>query len=217
MTVSTTVRLRFAAALLALGAVACSDSPTTARARENAPKLVAPSLAAYYAFGVSFTLDPRVPQTLKFGPHTVKFPAYSICDPVTSGYGEGTWDNECSPLQQPIVITATFTLNDGHALIDFQPSIRFVPSEDPAQWVTLTMSEPYELNTDEPYSILWQRPADGSWVDEGAQDPTMNASTNLGSNSVTRRIKHFSGYNVTAGFLSDLPLDAPTDTWFSIF
>ena len=206
MIVSTKVRLRFATALLAVGAAACSDTrspmaPNAASGSRHALKLVAPSLAAYYS-SFSFTLDPSTEHTLTFGPHKVHFPAYSVCDPTTAGYGEDMWDAPCDPLQAPLTITANFTLEDNHARIDFQPSIRFVPAaaNDTSHWVTLTLSEPYELDG-AGYSIDWLQPATGEWVDEGLVDPTMKAWTDPVSNSVTRRIKHFSGYNVTAGFV----------------
>ena len=211
MNVSTKVRLRLALALLALGAAACSDAPSApsaVTASRRPLKLVAPSLAAYYS-SFSFTLDPQSAHTLSFGPHKVNFPAYSVCDPATSSYGEGTWDEPCEPLQAPLAITATFTLEDNHARIDFQPALRFVPAaaSDTANWVTLTLSEPYELDGAQ-YSIDWLRPSTGEWVDEGLADPTMRAWTNPVTNSVTRRIKHFSGYNVTAGFVDEAPIEA---------
>jgi len=188
-------------------------APKTATATRRPLKLVAPSLAAYYS-SFAFTLDPQSPHTLTFGPHKVYFPAYSVCDPVTSGYGEGTWDQPCTPLSAPLQITATFTLDEeNHARIDFQPSIRFVPAaaSDTSHWVTLTLSEPYELDSTG-YSIDWLRPATGEWVDEALVDPTMKAWTDPVTNSVTRRIKHFSGYNVTAGFV-DTSVDIATSWW----
>ena len=216
MNVSTKVRLRLAGVLLALGVAACSDSPMAPHATtigsRRALKLVAPSLAAYYS-NFSFTLDPQSSHVLSFGPHKVYFPAYSVCDPATSSYGEGTWDQPCEPLQTPLAITATFTLEDNHARIDFQPALRFVPAaaNDTSSWVTLTLSEPYQLDGTE-YSIDWLRPMTGEWVDESLEDPTMKAWTNPVTNSVTRRIKHFSGYNVTAGFVDD-GVDIETSWW----
>ena len=216
MNVSMKVRLGLTGALLALVAAGCSDgtaAPRTATSPRRALKLVAPSLAAYYS-SFSFTLDPSSAHTLTFGPHKVNFPAYSVCDPATSSYGEGMWDDACEPLQAPLVITATFTLDDeGHARIDFQPSIRFVPAaaSDTTHWVTLTLSEPYELDG-ATYSIDWLRPMTGEWVDEGLVDPTMKAWTDPVTNSVTRRIKHFSGYNVTAGF-TDTGTDIAASWW----
>lgn len=200
-------RLMLAAAALALTS-ACSDSPIAPQAAASAARRPTANGAtlsrdAFFGFSFQFTLDPSKGQTLSFGPHRVSLPAYSVCDPLTSGYGEQYWDAPCTPQQTPLVVTATFTLKDDHAYIDFQPSLRFVPADanDRSRWVVLTMREYEGLAANSDYEILWQRPLDGSWVDEGEQDPTMTAWTDPTTNSVMRRIKHFSGYNVTAGFV----------------
>src|SRR5438105_6612637 len=51
-----------------------------------------------------FVVDPTQATTIKAGDHSVYFPANSICDPASSGYGEDMWEAPCSPLQQPITI-----------------------------------------------------------------------------------------------------------------
>jgi len=204
-------KLMLAAVALALTA-ACSDAPIAPRGDAGASAARRPtangatlSRDAFYGYQFQFTLDPSHGQTLMFGPHKVSFPAYSVCDPTTSGYGVEYWDAPCTPLQAPLTVTATFTLQDDHAHIDFQPSLRFVPAsaDDRDHWVVLTLREYEGLSSNEQYSILWQRPFDGLWVDEGEQDPTMAAWTDPATNSVSRRIKHFSGYNVTAGFIGE--------------
>lgn len=148
----------------------------------------------------SFVVDPTVSQTYKFGNHAVRFPAYSICDPATSGYGESLWDSPCTPLATPITITATWTNKHGHAFVDFQPALRFVPAAagDTANYVVLTLKDSYSVSSTGGYSILWQRPSDSLWVDEGSFDSTELAAIDPTGNTVSRRIKHFSGYNVSA-------------------
>ena len=203
-------KLMLAAVALALTA-ACSDAPVAPRtqaasaARRPSADGATLSRDAFYGYSFQFTLDPSKGQTLLFGPHKVSFPAYSVCDPATSGYGDGTWDTPCQPLQAPLTVTATFTLVDDHAYIDFQPSLRFVPAgaDQRDRWVILSMREWEGIDSKGAYSILWQRPFDGLWVDEGAEDPTMASWIDPTTNSVSRRIKHFSGYNVTAGFIGE--------------
>ena len=150
----------------------------------------------------TFVVDPTVTQTYKFGNHSVRFPAYSICDPATSGYGESLWDTSCTPLAAPITITATWSNRHGHAYVDFQPALRFVPAAagDTANYVLLTLNENNNsvVSTSGGYTILWQRPSDGMWVDEGAFDASEQALIDQNGNNVSRRIKHFSGYNVSA-------------------
>ena len=144
----------------------------------------------------TFTFDATQPYTLKAGDHTVYFPANSICDPATSGYGEALWDAPCTPLQSSITITATWSNKLGHAFVDFQPSLRFVPTSDPSQYVTITMKDAWPLDSTYHYPIFWLRPADSVWVDESVTDPTEASVQDVQGNRVTRRLKHFSGYMV---------------------
>jgi hypothetical protein len=150
-----------------------------------------------------FVIDPTQPATIKAGDHVVSFPANSICDPASSGYGEDLWDAPCDPLQQPITIHATWSSKLGHAFIDFQPALRFVPTSDPSQYVTLSMKDYWDIDTQYKYPIFWQRPSDGEWVDESLADPSMGSVVDVGGNRVSRRLKHFSGYLVSAGEVCD--------------
>lgn len=150
-----------------------------------------------------FVIDPTQPATIKAGDHSVSFPANSICDPATSGYGEDMWDAPCSPLTTPITIHASWSSKLGHAFIDFQPALRFVPTSDPSQFVAITMKDYYNLDPSYHYPIFWQRPSDGEWVDESVSDPSLGSFTDLVGNRVSRRLKHFSGYLVGAGEVCD--------------
>jgi hypothetical protein len=150
-----------------------------------------------------FTIDPTQANTIKAGDHVVQFPANAICDPATSGYGEDLWDAPCTPLQQPITLHVSWNSKYGHAFIDFQPALRFVPTSDESQYVTLTMKDYYDLDPSYHYPIFWQRPSDGMWVDESLNDPSMWATNDVSGNRVTRRLKHFSGYLLGAGEVCD--------------
>ena len=48
------------------------------------------------------------------GMFTVNFPANSICDPNTSGYGPGTWDSPCNTLADGQSVTVTATSDGTH-------------------------------------------------------------------------------------------------------
>jgi len=210
MRVSTMVRgTSLLLGLAALGA--CSDSPVAPAARTlRADAIEVPALSRWQAGNVpiwmidsntvAFTIDPNRDQTVAAGGNSLVFPAQSICDPATSGYGVALWDAPCQPLTKPIVITAEYSFSDGHARVDFQPALRFVPATDRSRWVVLTLQERIRLNSEAMYAIRWQAP-DGSWIDESLSDPTMLAWTDRAGNKVSRRIKHFSGYNVTAGYI----------------
>jgi hypothetical protein len=150
-----------------------------------------------------FVVDPTRWQQIRAGDHTVTFPAYSICDPATSGYGEDMWDAPCSPLTTPITIHATWNSKIGHAFIDFQPALRFVPTSDPSRYVKISMKDYWNIDTSYHYPIFWQRPSDGEWVDESVSDSSLGSYTDLPNNRVSRRLKHFSGYLVGAGEVCD--------------
>jgi hypothetical protein len=186
----------FAAAL-----AACSDAPSTAPA---SPTRLSTGLSAYAAFTKgsksptaqvdTFVYDGRA-KSFPFGDgHKVDFDANSVCDPATSGYGPGTWDRSCTPAQGRITFVVTSWRDaDGRAQMSFSPDVRFVPNT----------SEMLSLN-DKPgkakkATVLWCSPllAEGC-IDETLGDPTL--ATKISSGRVTRRIKHFSGYNVVFGF-----------------
>jgi hypothetical protein len=211
MRVSTTVRsVALLVGLAVLGA--CGDSPMAPSASATrsirADEVEVPALSRWRGGNVpiwlvdsntvAFTIDPNRDQTVAAGGNSLVFPAHSICDPAVSGYGPDLWDAPCSPLTKPITITADYSYRDGHAEVDFHPALRFAPGTDRRHWVVLTLQERIRLNPLFKYVIKWQAP-DGSWVDESLTDPTMLAWTDPTGNKVSRRIKHFSGYNVTAG------------------
>jgi hypothetical protein len=157
----------------------------------------------------SVTVDPTVATTITFGNHQVYFPANSICDPAAPGYSDQQWDSPCAVLQTPIVISATWTNKmNSHAAIDFEPALRFAPSSDQSQWVMLSMREQVRIGKSKGNSLLWFDPALAKWVDEALDDNSMSSSTDLDKNTVSRRIKHFSGYNLATGLDGTAPVDA---------
>ncbi len=220
MRVSTMVRWCTALTVVVMAA-ACSDT-ATAPAPAARPRLTFGSYEQWLLDngGVSrdgrgrknktdsgwtqdFVVDATQPTTIKAGDHSVYFPANSICDPTTSGYGEDMWDAPCTPLQGTITIHASWSSKYGHAYIDFQPALRFVPTSDASQYVTLTMKDYYDLDPSYHYPIFWQRPSDGDWIDESVIDPSLGALNDVQGNRVSRRLKHFSGYLVGAGEVCD--------------
>jgi hypothetical protein len=126
--------------------------------------------------------------------HWILFPARSICDLGTSGYGPGTWDLPCTPHQGTVTILATVRTDAaGHPVVDFSPRLRFNPA---AAAVTLTMKDAYVSQTDR--AILYC-PDAGPCVDESLTDPSLVTYSEAGGNYYKRRIKHFSGYNIASG------------------
>jgi hypothetical protein len=149
------------------------------------------------------------------GNHAVVFPARSICDPAASSYGEGQWDAPCTPLKRPLKITARVSTANGVRAVDFSPSLRFVPSADPARWVWIFMYAPEARGANDlsPFSILFSPSLGAAPVNDVAGDVTLRTYVDTRSGMSYRRIKHFSGYVIAAGFTDPAPGDGSgTDT-----
>ena len=115
----------------------------------------------------------------------------SICDPLLSSYGPGTWNDACVPLARNIIITAKTWLNaKGKLQTDFQPALRFVPGLQKS--VGLLLKDAALAGT----RIDFCTPA--GCVDESLADPSLATYLDANNKFVARIIKHFSGYTVTA-------------------
>ena len=136
------------------------------------------------------------------GNHAVVFPAHSICDPATSSYGEGQWDAPCTPLNRPLTITARLSTAHGVRSVDFSPEIRFVPSASSSRWVWIFMYTPEARGAKDlsAFSILFSPSLGATPVNDAARDATLRTYVDTWSGIAYRRIKHFTGYSVGAGF-----------------
>ena len=218
-------RRLLAVAALALLA-ACAGDGATAPSTPAASRLPAPPLPpaavnpAVYVNGITYTTD-SVFVTFTVTPsggwfmvgyNAVYFPAYAICEPSTSGYGPSTWDRSCTPTTRNIQIRARAGrgIND-RGWVQFDTDLRFVPSLDPNRWVRLYMwtsdvqrQRPADyLWQESKYKIYWRPDGTDALVDEAQADPTLETQVLWGTGLVTRRVKHFSGYQVSNGFVSD--------------
>jgi hypothetical protein len=224
---SVSMRVRFGAALFAaIAATACSDVPSAPASSRQAADA---SLGRSYSSGPkdknyndgdasslpddpkgrnlttagtsTFVVNPNETRSYSFGPHSVYIPARAICDPQTAGYAEELWDSPCNALREPITVTVHWDGSGGHSAVTFEPDLRFAPSSNAMKWVWLTLHDKKQISDQLNYAILWQSPLQG-WVDESATDPTLKAYVSKNENTVYRRLKHFSGYLVSAS-LSD--------------
>jgi len=136
------------------------------------------------------------------GNHAVVFPAQSICDPATSGYGPAVWDAPCTTLQTPLRVHAEVRRKDGRTWIDFTPSLRFAPSNNPARWVWMMMYTPEARGATgdlSRFNVLWAQQIGGATVDETPLDASMRTYVDTWMGTSMRRIKHFSGYVASSG------------------
>jgi hypothetical protein len=178
-------------AFVGLGlAGACSDSVS------GPTKVVSAKAPAAYTeiLGVtSFVYDPDHSLIQRFGDHVIVIPANGVCD-LSSSYGPGTWDDDCAPLTHSIIITATtYADAEGHPYVDFEPALRFVPTKETDLYL-----KDGKRDRAAPVQMTWCN-ALFVCVDESVNDPSV-ATHRIGqSRNLVRRIKHFSGYNLTSG------------------
>jgi hypothetical protein len=152
----------------------------------------------------TITIDPSRKTYYDLGAgNSLTFPAGSPCDPTKSKYGSGEWDKPCVASTSPLTVTVMEWLDSkGHPRVDFDPNVRFVPSSDPSRWVTISFSD-LQASLDLSFSILYCPSAHSKCKDESKNDPTLVTYRDPITHMVTRRIKHFSGYNVAAGDATD--------------
>jgi hypothetical protein len=213
MHVSTLVRWSSALLLVLAAASACSDAPMAPRATERPAfdiEALQPLEARYGAGNPGradeedivsvLTIDPNVSRTYTFGQSWIYFPARSICDPATSGYGPTLWESPCAAITQPIKVTVHWSAKGGHAYARFTPELRFVPADarSVSRWVILSLHDQRRIRELSSYSILYNGTGTAGWIDESITDSTLRAWIDPLHNSVVRRVKHFSGYMVAA-------------------
>jgi len=219
MHVSTLVRRCSALFVILAAASACSDAPVAPSAAPERPAFDINALQPEMSRGdrgakttlsggdtdnvLTFTVDPNVSRTYAFGENWVYFPARSICDPSTSGYGIGTWDTPCTALRQPVEITVHWSNKGGHAYARFSPDLRFAPADarSIARWVILSLHDHKRIRELGDYNILYDAGGSLGLIDESLTDKTLRAWIDPVHNSVFRRVKHFSGYMVAAGMM----------------
>ena len=215
-----------AAVLAVVSLLSCSDSSTapSGSALRSVPAS-RPSLdynSGALASGqpsTSFTVT-SAGGTFQIGDlFAVNFPANSVCDPTTSTYGPGTWDDPCNTLAdgQSVTITATVTFTDSGVNVDFSPALRFNPntkviiatniySNSLTANATYFGANPSVLHT---LGIYYQPSLGAKAQTDAGKDASLVTHVNLKSGIVWRRIKHFSGYNIFTGLPCDPSPDDP--------
>ena len=214
------------AAVLAVVSLSCSDSATapSGSALRTVPA-TRPSLD--YTAGAlsngqqstSFTVT-SAGGAFQIGDlFAVNFPANSICDPTTSTYGPGTWDDPCDTLAdgQSVTITATVTFTNSGVNVDFSPALRFNPN---TKVIIATNIYSNSLTANASYfdanpsvlhtlGIYYQPSVSAKAQTDAGKDASLVTHVNLKTGIVWRRIKHFSGYNIFTGLPCDPSPDDP--------
>lgn len=135
--------------------------------------------------------------TYAFGENVLYVAKGALCD-LSSPYGSAYFNDASSCVQPaaPIQVTAYWGKRDGHAYVEFSPELRFNPADDAPQAV-LALFDRATAHSNI-FQIFWRNES-GVWIDEALTDPTLK-SYRFGPDVIARRIKHFSGYNVSASF-----------------
>jgi hypothetical protein len=202
------IRWSILVALVAVTA-ACADSsiaPTSNQAEvlqggAPRPQIIVNQMAEDQS-SADFTVTPSGGY-FRMGRHGIVFPRNVICDPATSSYGREFWDANCQVLRQPIRIHAEVRQQDGREWVDFSPELRFKPSRRPVEWVWIYMRTDAATSPDRSLRILWSPAIGVPGIDESVDDATLRTFVSPWSGYAYRRIKHFSGYNVTSGRTSE--------------
>ena len=197
-------------------AVACQDAVAPAN---KANPLAASATATFTQGGVNanrsqlstLQLSPNG-GTYRIGDFEVIVPAGAVCDPATSKYGATHWDDDCRPLTQSLTVSVITKKQADGVSVDFQPDIRFRPSAGQviirtnAYSSLLTSRSVRQLSTNssffQNFAILYVPTGGWTRIDEvrSTGDASMVTHVDLQTGLVWRRVKHFSGYTVSAGF-----------------
>lgn len=200
-----------------VGLAACSENTVAPHSQADDASVTVDgggatqSLTSWDTVRFSITIDPSRQTIFYLGAgNSITFPAHSLCDPNRSSYGIGEWDKPCTQAWSTTTVNAKAWVDSkGHARVDFDKHLRFVPSSNPANWVVLTFAD-FEASLDPFFNILYCPQTTGACYDESRADPSLLTVRNPLTGRVTRRVKHFSGYNVAAGRDAD-PSDGGVD------
>jgi hypothetical protein len=198
----------FLAGAGALLAVACSDSLVAPVASEKTPDASQPvlrrSLARPNSLSGSFMLTPQGGD-YRLGDFTLHVPAGALCDP-SSTYGPEHWNEACVLARRPIRLNVELTKTRDRLWVDFTPNLRFAPGDDQSGWVTISTQRPVNQLRDavergriRAFALLYAHGIGQEPVDEASTDRTLITHVDLRDGTVWRRIKHFSGYTISAG------------------
>ena len=213
------------AGVIVVASSACSADGIAPTSSERTPAPAARPLLGLPDIGViarpsspvadgvyTFEVDPRRDQVLTLGRNRLVLPAGSVCALGASGYGPTMWDKGCEPHERPFTLTVTVAgTGTENAALDFQPAMRFNPSKR----VTLDFHVPnLSATTWFLWTIFYCPTPDGqpeawlgtsllrsnlSCIDESLTDPSLLPAPDFQNSLLSRRLKHFSTYQLYRG------------------
>jgi hypothetical protein len=150
--------------------------------------------------------------TYHVGDFDIVVPAGAVCDPATTKYGVKHWDDDCTPAKRSITVNVVAKKHAHDVSVDFEPDLRFRPSAGSVTMQTsafsslLTSNSVRQLSANssffQGFAILYVPTGGSSRIDEvrSTGDGSMVTHVDLQTGIVWRRVKHFSGYLVSAGY-----------------
>ena len=202
-TVVRSARAQVVACLTILAVAACDRPASESIAPDSRAFSVAPPQQAFIASDTSvthFTIDPTVDAWYVIaGGHYLYVEKDGVCD-LSSPYGPAYWNTDCTPSTVVTEVTAkSWTDAAGHPRIDFEPALRFVIKRGRIKTSALLfMYDSVAAKT--PGSTILYCTGPGVCVDEGVHDRLLRTDADRTGGYLVRQIKHFSGYEVAAGF-----------------
>lgn len=182
-------------AFVAVGMIsACADSSVAPVSPSESLAFTAPANYNVQVGVKVFTINNGTGGIVRLGEdHVISFQAGAICS-LLSSYGSTEWDKPCMPQWGSVVITATMMRDaEGHPYVDFQPAMRFAPTKQVMLFLRNGVSsEPTQLSVQYCSNL-------GRCVDESLNDSSLRPFRVGRTSIIGRRIKHFSGYSISAG------------------
>jgi len=192
-----------------------SSSTTAVRSSPFVPTAAQKALIGVTDGTYKVTFDPKQDQVFSLGPNRLEIPAWAVCKLGTTSYGPEFWNAPCSP--QTTLVQLTITVRNAasdNPSVDFQPAMRFAPQkavslyfyvpnvsqQDAKNWVITYC--PNAGSGSSTYASGSSGSTSGQCVNEALTDPDLQTFVDYNSNMLFRRLKHFSRYEVDAGYVS---------------
>ena len=165
------------------------------------------------------TFDPKQDQVFSLGPNRLEIPAWAVCKLGTTSYGPDFWNAPCTPQTTPVQLTITVKNSaSDKPSVDFQPAMRFAPQkvvslyfyvpnvsqQDATNWVITYCPNAGSGSTSlsSSNSGSGSTGTSGGCVNEALTDPDLQTFVDYDANMLFRRLKHFSRYQVDAGYVA---------------
>ena len=178
----------------AIGLSACAgDATAPLSSPTDARKALTGALDQTY----TFTVDPNKDNTqLSFGASYISIRARSICAIGSSTYGASYWKDSCVPETAPVTILATVhNAGTDHPSVDFAPAMRFNPDVDLPK-LLFSVTNAATLNSMSVVKYCTTALLAYNCIDESLTDERLSTTISPSTNTVWRKIRHFSGYTV---------------------